>query len=541
MVGNDEVDNAGVNRKKRSVRRRGHVTAIKRRDFFFRRRPHPRAYAFLSGQVIMPKLSKMKQRMLKVRESRGSKSKSNETGPIRPKARVPSIESSDDPDKSLSGSSSENSSISVQKQPKIRKIAKPCHKRSRNVGATGKTQGRSTRSKRLSMQVPPSDTVELAKGHFSDILVKPAEFLEQQTLSAEQIIDGIFDCADFKCTCDHYLIGASSFLDMLKLKSNFDKQHKKYGYYDHTFLAQSIEFSYAYTLTAVDSPVMRSVKYPFLCASPDIVHVVNDRTYYDEIKATTSERFSSFWNQRYLFQLFIASLLHKADHYRIIGIRHSGMVDGCLPESIDVAACIEVVFKFDVLETDFMRDKMVLGYYAFLKRYFFCTGVPYTNAAFDCLKKAFARAHTRPHSSIPVGSSCMKMPCLIYLKCYDPVPKFEQINKNEDCVDLKLKKAAYNEIKSQQRFAKSLSLNKSVNENNMDALENHPFRRVAITHNYHREAELIEIGELSVTRIKVVIDEGNWSQFFDDFVTWDRVLAMFKPWKVKLSAINELV
>lgn len=489
----------------------------------------------------MPKLSKMKKRMIKVRENRHSKSKTSKTETDKLRRNSRRSESSDDPDKSLSPHSSQNSLILVEKQPKIRKIEKPCHKRSRNMGATRKAQSHSARSKRLSVQVPPSDTVEFAKGHFSDMLVKPADFFEKQTLSAEEIIDGIFDCADFKCTCDHYLIGASSFLDMLKLKSNFDKQHKKYGYYDHTFLAQSIEFSYASKLSAVDSPVMRSVKYPFLCASPDVVHVINDWTYYDEIKATTSERFSSFWNQRYLFQLFIASLLHKADHYRIIGIRHNGMVEGHLPETIDVVACIEVVFKFDVLETDFMRDKMVHGYYAFLKRYFFCTGVPYTIAAFDCLKKAFLRAHTRPHSSIPVGSAYMKMSCLIYLKCYDPVPKFEQINQNEACPDLKLKKAAYNEIKSQQRFAKSLSLNKSINEDNFDMLENHPFRRVDITHNYHREARRIKIDGLSVTRIKVVIDESNWSQFFDDFVTWDRVSTMFKPWKVKLSAISDMV
>jgi len=413
----------------------------------------------------------------------------------------------------------------VNRKPKIRKqLAK-------TAGTVhGHVKGKYDRkAKDHKDSEPLDDWQKLASKHFPTLVTDPEKFTKKQVFTAEEIVTKIFSVDKFDCTCDHYLIGASSFYDMLNMKVNFDKQHKKFAHFDCHRLSASVEESYASQVDSVEAGSRRSNRYPFLCATPDVIHVSRGKVYYDEIKSSTSKSLSSFWNQRYLFQLYIASLVHEADHYRIIGIHTDGARDGEPPDDMRIVCCIEVVFKFDILSTKYFQEKMYNGYRAFLKLYFFTTGVRQYPSFSGHLQKEFNRALRKPHTSTPMPIKKMESACNTYLKCFDLAGKFDKMVNIDTTLSLADRKKLYARVKAQQRFTNSLSLHFYRDQGQEESIKQHPFRKVDLEREYRREPDEICIQEAEVHKVKVTITEENWAMFFDDFLSWKGLLDAFPP------------
>lgn len=371
--------------------------------------------------------------------------------------------------------------------------------------------------------------------------VTPAHmFVKKQKFGANEIIRKIFDMEDFECSCDHYIIGASGFLDMLRQKTNFDKQHKKFGNYGRTGETKSVEKSYANACCPILTMTRRSVRYPFLATTPDVIHKVGKTIYYDEIKSSSQENFSSFWNQRYLFQLLVASLTHKADHYRIIGIQRIPNPNPKEPDGMKIVVCITVSFNFDILGTDFIQTKMLHGYYEFLKHYFFCTGVVIEPNSFDVLKEKMLECSKKPLTATSIPSREMKPVCNIYLKAYDTAPKFEKLNFGAT-KSLGGSRKKYNELKAHIRFHKSLELSVCLEKNDKEAIKKHPYQRIDFVTDYSSVITEVKLLWSTCTMISVNIDKHNWRLFFDEFVSWGDLLGMFRHRFVELSDIKPLL
>lgn len=423
---------------------------------------------------------------------------------------------------------------------KKNKISKKQHGSARLSRAENTHTPLLKRRRKFSDPEPAEGWPKAASEHFPTLVTPINEFLGKQTFTANEIVTWIFSGKEFKCTCDHYLIGASSFYSMLNMQVTFDKQHKKFGYYDSHHLPKSVEATYATHVTPMAHTTRRSNRYPFLCATPDIIHSRKGKVYYDEIKSSTSKNFSSFWNQRNLFQLYIASLLHRADHYRFIGIFTEQAQDGILPDQMQIACCIEVVFKYDILATELIQQRMSLGYFSYLKIYFFTTGVAVDATLFDHMQKELLARKAKPHTSFPVEDKPMKNACKYYLMAFDAGPKLDKLEDFDSVLPHRVRKRLYNQSKSQLRFSHSLSLDFYQQKNHKNMLESHPFRRIDMDYNYELEPKILKVLPSQVTKVTITVDQNNWNMFFDHFVPWQGLEDLFPVTISTLNAIGDL-
>lgn len=368
---------------------------------------------------------------------------------------------------------------------------------------------------------------DLARELYPTLVTHAILSQEKSSMSAKEIIQAIMYGKEFDCLCSHYLIGASMFAQMLKKNVNFKKQHTKLGFYEHGRVGYAAEKSYAALMNAGETSCKRSSKYPFLSATPDVMHIHKNTVYYDEIKTSRNTNPSAFWNQRHLFQLFIASLIHKADCYRIIGICFDSKADEELPETIEVRYCIEVQFQFDILTTPIMVDLMCAGYTSFLESYFTHTGISYDDELYNIVKEELncliKKPSLQPEPSLPPIS----IACKCYIMGYDIAHNIKKHTENRTNTSQRDVNLVYNESKSLYKFKRSVDYHYLHHANNKEELKKHPFYRIDLNQNYRSNDPPIPFRQSVIQRTKIVIDRSNWKQFFESFMAWDQVVRMF--------------